>query len=239
MGRVEKGTWRRGDANGLVVHLKPLNGSWTQEESGSKTLHWKGEARTAVELETCAPCHSRRHPITSKYQPGQPLADSYVPSLLDPGVYYADGQILEEDYEYGSFLQSRMHRLGVTCSDCHNPHSLKRSSTNLILFAKDATCRTNSTRRNTIITRPSRRARCVLTAICLRKHTWLWMRGAIIASACRVRTSRWLMERPMPARSAIKTARHNGQPMWLRNGMVRTGGRSPSLWGRLTRAGVG
>ncbi len=84
-----------------------------------------------MELETCAPCHSRRHPITNNLQPGQPFADSYVPSLLDSGVYYADGQILEEDYEYGSFLQSRMHRLGVTCSDCHNPHSLKLPSADL------------------------------------------------------------------------------------------------------------
>jgi tetratricopeptide (TPR) repeat protein len=27
--------------------------------------------------------------------------------------------------EYGSFLQSKMHAQGVSCSDCHNPHDLK------------------------------------------------------------------------------------------------------------------
>ncbi len=128
---VKKGTGNTSEGNGLVVPLKPLAGSWAREDSSSKTLHWKGEARTAVELETCAPCHSRRHPITNNHQPGQPFADSYVPNLLDRGVYYADGQILEEDYEYGSFLQSKMHRLGVTCSDCHNPHSLKLSAADL------------------------------------------------------------------------------------------------------------
>jgi Flp pilus assembly protein TadD len=127
----KRGPRSESDANGLVVHLKRASGSWALEGSSSKTLHWKGPTRTETELETCAPCHSRRHPITSNYQPGQPFNDSYVPSLLDSGVYYPDGQILEEDYEYGSFLQSKMHRLGVTCSDCHNPHDLTLPSANL------------------------------------------------------------------------------------------------------------
>jgi len=128
---AHKGSQKEGNNNGLVVHLKPVSGSWILQESNPETLHWKGQPRTPTELETCAPCHSRRHPITNNHQPGQPFADAYVPSLLDNGVYYADGQILEEDYEYGSFLQSKMHRLGVTCSDCHNPHSLKLPSANL------------------------------------------------------------------------------------------------------------
>ena len=122
---VKRGSGAETDANGLAVNLQPASGSWVREESNPKTLHWKGQTRTQTELEACAPCHSRRHPITDNPQPGQLFSDSYVPSLLDRGVYYADGQILEEDYEYGSFLQSKMHRLGVTCSDCHNPHSLK------------------------------------------------------------------------------------------------------------------
>src|SRR3546814_17083035 len=44
-------------------------------------------------------------------------------SDLDPALYYPDGQIKGEVFEYGSFLQSRMYRAGVTCSNCHNPHS--------------------------------------------------------------------------------------------------------------------
>jgi tetratricopeptide (TPR) repeat protein len=38
-------------------------------------------------------------------------------------MYYADGQIQDEVYVYGSFLQSKMYHAGVTCSDCHEPHS--------------------------------------------------------------------------------------------------------------------
>ena len=64
-------------------------------------------------------------PITSDPQPGRPFLDSYVPSLLEDGVYHADGQILEEDYEWGSFVQSKMYHQGVTCSVCHDPHSGK------------------------------------------------------------------------------------------------------------------
>ena len=41
------------------------------------------------------------------------------------GLYYADGQMQDEVYNYGSFKQSRMFAAGVTCSDCHDPHSDK------------------------------------------------------------------------------------------------------------------
>ena len=46
-------------------------------------------------------------------------------ALLDDRLYYPDGQIRDEVYEYGSFLQSKMFHRGVTCSDCHDPHTLK------------------------------------------------------------------------------------------------------------------
>ncbi len=59
------------------------------------------------------------------------FSTAYVPSLLEEGVYYPDGQILEEDYEWGSFVQSKMYHEGVTCSDCHDPHTAKLRSTNL------------------------------------------------------------------------------------------------------------
>lgn len=122
----KKGSYNASDGpHGLTVDLKPASGSWATSDPDTGTMHWKGQARSHNELNTCAPCHSRRHPITSDYQPGQPFLDAYVPSLLEEGVYYADGQILEEDYEWGSFIQSKMYQEGVTCSDCHDPHSGK------------------------------------------------------------------------------------------------------------------
>jgi predicted CXXCH cytochrome family protein len=58
--------------------------------------------------------------------PGTPFDDSYNLSLLRPGLYYADGQIRDEVFVYGSFLQSKMYARGVGCMDCHNPHTAQR-----------------------------------------------------------------------------------------------------------------
>jgi tetratricopeptide (TPR) repeat protein len=80
-------------------------------------------SRALVEL--CAPCHSRRA-ILGDYTHAEPdLLDSMLPSLLDRDLYFADGQILEEVYVYGSFTQSKMYHRDVRCSDCHNVHSIK------------------------------------------------------------------------------------------------------------------
>jgi tetratricopeptide (TPR) repeat protein len=77
-----------------------------------------------TEIETCGRCHARRATLREEPAAGQPLTDTHMPALLDPGLYYADGQIEGEVYVYGSFLQSRMFAAGVSCSDCHDPHSL-------------------------------------------------------------------------------------------------------------------
>jgi predicted CXXCH cytochrome family protein len=83
------------------------------------------EKLTSTELETCAACHSRRKGIAKSSLPGELYLDAYLPALLGPGLYHVDGQIDGEVYEYGSFLQSRMHAAGVTCSNCHDPHSAR------------------------------------------------------------------------------------------------------------------
>ncbi len=81
-----------------------------------------GDAR--YQVDQCAPCHSRRSQISPRRLHGRPLADNFSVSTLREGLYHADGQILDEVYVYGSFLQSRMYARGVRCTDCHDPHSL-------------------------------------------------------------------------------------------------------------------
>jgi predicted CXXCH cytochrome family protein len=76
------------------------------------------------EIEVCARCHSRRSPLGDGSDAGHPLLDTHLPALLDDELYFPDGQIRGEVFEVGSFLQSQMHRQGVTCSDCHEPHDL-------------------------------------------------------------------------------------------------------------------
>jgi Flp pilus assembly protein TadD len=76
------------------------------------------------QVELCAPCHSRRSEIGDYDHSQADLLENLVPSLLREGLYHPDGQILEEDYVWGSFVQSKMYQNGVRCSDCHDVHSL-------------------------------------------------------------------------------------------------------------------
>lgn len=87
------------------------------EKNGKRVDVAKGS-----EIETCARCHSRRTTTDEDYAHGKPLLDTHRLALLDDPLYFADGQIRDEVFEHGSFLQSRMHRMGVVCSDCHDAH---------------------------------------------------------------------------------------------------------------------
>ena len=83
------------------------------------------DKNSSAQLETCAKCHSRRYQVHEDFRAGKPMFDYYEPVVLGEGLYHADGQILDEVYEYDSFLQSKMHANHVQCSNCHDPHSLK------------------------------------------------------------------------------------------------------------------
>ncbi len=77
-------------------------------------------------VDTCGVCHARRTELTGDYKPGESFLDHCSLAMVDRSdIYYPDGQVREEDYEYASFLSSRMHYRGVACVDCHNPHSGK------------------------------------------------------------------------------------------------------------------
>jgi tetratricopeptide (TPR) repeat protein len=76
------------------------------------------------EVETCAPCHSRRHRVSGGSRFDPPFLDHFMPELLRPGLYHADGQVDGEVYVYGSFIQSKMYHRGVRCGECHEPHGL-------------------------------------------------------------------------------------------------------------------
>lgn len=98
-------------------------GGWEMDPERG-IARWQGPPRNRGEIEVCAVCHSRRQPLTEGWQAGDGFHDTHALALLDPGLYHADGQILDEVYVFGSFLQSKMHAAGVVCSDCHDPHSL-------------------------------------------------------------------------------------------------------------------
>jgi len=74
------------------------------------------------EIDQCGGCHSLRMPLTADTR-GKSFHDAYRIELPDGLHYFPDGQIREEVFVLGSFLQSRMHARGVTCGNCHDPHS--------------------------------------------------------------------------------------------------------------------
>jgi tetratricopeptide (TPR) repeat protein len=126
--------WEAMPDMGLVVPLDDRKGAtWILDPATGNSRREPPRAST-MEVETCAVCHSRRGPLTASAIPGHPIGDSYRVVNLDQGLYFPDGQIRDEVYEYGSFLQSRMFHEGVTCSDCHEPHSLK------LRFEKNGVC---------------------------------------------------------------------------------------------------
>jgi len=121
-----EGDWSRfDDDQGLAVALdERRNVRWTIDAATGNAQ--RSRARdTAREVEICGRCHARASKISEDYLHGTPLLDTHRVALLEEGLYWSDGQMRDEVYDYGPFLQSRMFAKGVTCGDCHEPHSLK------------------------------------------------------------------------------------------------------------------
>jgi predicted CXXCH cytochrome family protein len=86
----------------------------------------------STQLQVCSACHSRRSELQHP-DPATAFDQNFSLTALLDGLYHADGQILEEVYETGSFLQSRMHQNHVSCTNCHEPHSSRlRASGNAL-----------------------------------------------------------------------------------------------------------
>ena len=113
------------DDKGLQVVLRSRwNQAWKPAAPDADTARRDRPAAEAL-MNVCAACHSRRSTIAEHGKPGAPLEDTHRLAMLTPPNYFADGQIREEVYVWGSFHQSEMYQRGVTCMDCHEPHALK------------------------------------------------------------------------------------------------------------------
>ncbi len=107
---------------GFAVALKQ-RGEWHFPE-GQAIARRGTPLDSRSQVDACGRCHSRRGSL-GDYHYGADLLDTHRLALPRPPLYHVDGQILDEDYVYGSFLQSKMHQAGVVCSNCHEPHSGK------------------------------------------------------------------------------------------------------------------
>jgi len=107
---------------GFALSFKNKKWKWDVKTKEKKT------GNTHQEMEVCAKCHSRRSQLDDDFVPGDKFSDHYLSTMLAEGLYFPDGKIQDEVYVYDSFLQSKMYAEGVTCTDCHNPHTLNRRS---------------------------------------------------------------------------------------------------------------
>ena len=104
--------------------ITPRLGQWLRS-IGDNTAQWDGEARDNSFMDKCFSCHALRAPLTDGFKASKAFLDQFTPQLPSSPNYYADGQIKEEVYVYGSFLQSKMYGAGVNCLDCHDKHTMK------------------------------------------------------------------------------------------------------------------
>lgn len=125
-GKAEDRSWDSKMA--LVVRFdERLGVSWAEDPKTGLLQRSRPPALLRKEVETCGRCHARRSELSEKWTPGQWLSDAHEVSLFNRATIYADGQMRdnEEIYNYAPFKQSKMFAKGVTCSDCHDPHSAR------------------------------------------------------------------------------------------------------------------
>jgi predicted CXXCH cytochrome family protein len=93
-----------------------------EKKINTKPLLINKLATQTAQIDQCGVCHARRTRL--KEEPGQEkILQSWQPELLHDNLYFTDGQMHDEVFNIGSFMQSKMYNAGVTCTNCHNPHS--------------------------------------------------------------------------------------------------------------------
>ena len=139
--RDQKSWWRFGkneDASkGLLVRFDERRDvTWPIDPNTGTARRSRVPAALRKEVETCGLCHARRAGFDEDWVPGRSLSQTHVVEPLARSTYHVDGQIrdVEEPYNYTPFKQSKMFAAGVTCSDCHEPHSSK------LRFSGDGVC---------------------------------------------------------------------------------------------------
>jgi len=107
--------------------LKPQEGGKKQKDAAMQGAKFAKRPSPAARMDSCASCHSRREQLTNdSFKVGNSYFDHFRPTLPDvAGIYRPDGQVMQEDFMFGSFMMCRQYLAGITCANCHDPHSLR------------------------------------------------------------------------------------------------------------------
>jgi tetratricopeptide (TPR) repeat protein len=103
---------------------KPVKSGLTWTFRGNDNIASPSGTLNKGYIDTCGGCHSRRGAF-SNLTTQAAYHNQFRLALLDQGLYFGDGQIDDEVFVLGSFMQSKMHQRGVTCANCHDVHSGK------------------------------------------------------------------------------------------------------------------
>lgn len=122
-----------GPAKKHVDYVESANYKNGKKVTGSFLLAAANSDQITI-INTCAPCHARASEIAQNPPFSSELLDNYIPALPTTESFYADGQMRDEDYNYTSFLESKMFTRGVYCTNCHDAHSGK------LYYANNQTC---------------------------------------------------------------------------------------------------
>jgi predicted CXXCH cytochrome family protein len=117
-------TWVEQGIGCIQCHGEPSPGHGKPGAASVPLDPFKGD-RSRM-MQTCAPCHARNEALTATFKPGDDYHDHYRVTLpVVAGTFYPDGQQRDEDFNWTSLLLSRMGHAGVSCLDCHDPHTNK------------------------------------------------------------------------------------------------------------------
>ena len=110
-------------AGSTHVEARKISKTKTADDSSVSVLKTQ-----KAQIDQCGACHARRvrlRETSSRERMLETMLETWRPQLPQDGLYFVDGQIREEVFEIGSFLQSKMAAKSVRCTDCHDPHTAR------------------------------------------------------------------------------------------------------------------